>query len=402
MKQLFKTFLLSTALTIGVMAQTVDWNAAQIVITNKTELRELASLVNGGGKNFDAQTITLASDINLENVEWMPIGTLANPFKGVFDGAGFVISGVFINDETKNDVGLFGYSTATIKNLGVIVNINAKDNVGGLLGMNSGENSIVENCFVSGTVVAGKYVGGLVGRNWGGSVKNCYATVSVEGKEFGTGGLVGSNDSRGSVSNCYAVADVKGNNSPNSYVGKLVGSCYLGVIESSYALNDGGGGKFVGYEEHGTISQNSGLKTEVQMKQQGSFFSWNFNDIWGIDSKKNYGFPYLLAFRNENVISIVSVSKANKQYGILLEKSVVSDVAKINIKTPEQSQINLTVYDNTGNVVFETSGKNTETFVWSLTNNAGRNVANGSYLIVVEAKGVKGTYACSAKVGVKR
>ena len=300
MKQLFKKFLLVLVFTSNIMAQTVDWNAKQIVITNKTELRELASLVNGGVKNFDAQTITLASDIDLEDVEWTPVGTLINPFKGVFDGGGFVISGVFINDENKNYVGLVGYLNGTIKNLGVIVNINAKDNVGGLAGISSGEKSIIENCFVSGTVTGSKYVGGLVGRNWSGSVKNCYAMVTVEGKEFGTGGLVGSNDSKGLVYNSYAAGNVKGNNSQFSYVGKLVGSCYIGVIENSYALKESDGDKFVGYEEQSTISQNSGLKTEVQMKQQGSFFSWNFNDIWGINANINDGFPQLLVFGGEN------------------------------------------------------------------------------------------------------
>jgi len=94
--------------------------------------------------------------------------------------------------------------------------------------------------------------------------------------------------------------------------------------------------------------------------------------------------------------------KSDNKHGILLEKSVVSDVAKINIKTPEQAQINLAIYDNAGNVVFKASGKNTDTFVWNLTNNAGRNVANGTYLIIAEAKGAKGTYAYSMNVGVRR
>jgi len=94
--------------------------------------------------------------------------------------------------------------------------------------------------------------------------------------------------------------------------------------------------------------------------------------------------------------------KHDNRHGILLEKAVVSQPVKIFVKTPEQAQINLAIYDNAGNVLYKTSGRNTDTFVWNLTNAAGRNVANGSYLIVVEAKGVKGSYAYSAKVGVKR
>jgi uncharacterized repeat protein (TIGR02543 family) len=94
--------------------------------------------------------------------------------------------------------------------------------------------------------------------------------------------------------------------------------------------------------------------------------------------------------------------KGDKKYGILLEKAVVSQPARISVKTPEQAQINLVIYDNAGNAVYKTSGKSSDTFIWDLKNGAGRNVANGTYLIIAEAKGAKGTYAYSAKVGVKR
>jgi hypothetical protein len=305
MKKLLKKFLLALVFTSKITAQTIDWGATQIVITNETQLREFASLVNGGVRNFDAQTVTLANDIDLGRVEWTPVGTSANPFKGVFEGGGFVIDGVFIDDASKNDVGLFGYSTGTIKNLGVIVDIKAGDCVGGLAGRNSGEKSIIENCFVLGAVTGKNRVGGLVGRNWGGRVKNSYAAVNVEGKEFGTGGLVGSNDLEGLISNSYAVGDVKGNNSPDSYVGKLVGSCYIGAIENSYALKNDVEDKFAGYYEQSTISQNSGLKTEVQMKQQGNFLYWDFNGIWGINANINSGFPHLLVFGGNNNTPIV-------------------------------------------------------------------------------------------------
>jgi flagellar hook assembly protein FlgD len=106
--------------------------------------------------------------------------------------------------------------------------------------------------------------------------------------------------------------------------------------------------------------------------------------------------------RDGDDIPIHTKQKSNNKYGVLLERSVVSQSAKISVKTPEQAQINLVIYDNAGNVVYKTSGRNTDTFVWDLTNGAGRNVANGTYLIVAEARGAKGTYAYSAKVGVKR
>jgi flagellar hook assembly protein FlgD len=95
--------------------------------------------------------------------------------------------------------------------------------------------------------------------------------------------------------------------------------------------------------------------------------------------------------------------KSAQKHGILLEKSVVSQVAKIEVKTPEPTQITLAIYDNLGNVMFETSGRSFDSFTWNLTNKAGRKVANGTYLIVAEAKGTSGkTYRYSVKLGVKR
>ena len=90
--------------------------------------------------------------------------------------------------------------------------------------------------------------------------------------------------------------------------------------------------------------------------------------------------------------------KAGSKYGILLEKSVVSEAVKIEVKTPETAKVEkVVVYDNLGNVVFE--GGNT----WNLKNKAGRDVANGTYLVVTEVTGVSGkTYMYNAKIGVRR
>ncbi|MCL1945671.1 MAG: hypothetical protein FWF51_00760 [Chitinivibrionia bacterium] len=95
--------------------------------------------------------------------------------------------------------------------------------------------------------------------------------------------------------------------------------------------------------------------------------------------------------------------KLDKKYAILLENTVVSQVAEISIKTPEQARVNIVVYDNLGNVMFQTTGKSSDKFTWDLKNKAGRYVANGGYLIVAEAKGLSGkTWWYSGKVGVKR
>ena len=68
--------------------------------------------------------------------EWTTIPT----FCGIFDGNGFTISGMYINQPKKSNVGLFGLagtqsSSATVKNLNVVnAFVTGDTNVGGLVG----------------------------------------------------------------------------------------------------------------------------------------------------------------------------------------------------------------------------------------------------------------------------
>ena len=125
--------------------------------------------------------------------------------------------------------------------------------------------------------------------------------------------------------------------------------------------------------------------------------------INGLGEGFNYDKIYIINVV-ESLTPIGNNKNRDKKHGILLAGGIVSQEAKIKVITLEQAQINLAVYDNLGNVIFEKSGvRNDKEILWNLTNSAGRNVANGSYLIIAEVKGVSGkVYRYSAKVGVKR
>ncbi len=69
----------------------------------------LAEQVNGGN-NFSGKTVTLTANIDLDGIEWTPIGTEGKPFCGNFDGNGKTISNLQIDKGSMNDVGLFGYA----------------------------------------------------------------------------------------------------------------------------------------------------------------------------------------------------------------------------------------------------------------------------------------------------
>jgi len=120
----------------------------------------------------------------------------------------------------------------------------------------------------------------------------------------------------------------------------------------------------------------------------------NYNVIENIDVK--------VAVSSATPIN--DIKKSDGRVGIRLSKNIVSDKAEFEVILPDNDkvqEVKAVIYDNTGNVVFTTTQRGANVS-WNLTNNAGRYVANGTYLIVVEARGAKGTYAYSTKVGVKR
>jgi hypothetical protein len=87
-----------------------DSSKSSFTINTAAELAGLAELVNSG-TNFSGKTINLGADIDLLNLEWIPIGTKDNPFRGKFNGADMEISNLNIDAPDATNAGLFGYVT---------------------------------------------------------------------------------------------------------------------------------------------------------------------------------------------------------------------------------------------------------------------------------------------------
>ena len=200
-------------------------------------------------------TFVLANDIDLSTVDnWTPIGD-GYAFGGTFDGNGYTISNLKINT-TNNPTGLFGWTTGTIKNLGVEnVNITGASDVGGLIGKAAGT---VSNCYTTGSVVMASYTtdsggtavvsdaGGLVGTNFG-KIIDCYSEANVTGDGTIVGGLVGYSSGDGII-RCYAAGNVSG----KGYVGGLAGRAYC-TVEDSYSM----GTVYGDFYEGGLIGETS-------------------------------------------------------------------------------------------------------------------------------------------------
>ena len=223
-------------------------------ITNWTQLQNINnSNILTQNKHFSLSNnlSNATSDYNTKNsgTGWNPLGNDSTLFQGTFDGNGKTISNLYINNSTKNYVGLFGVtSDAIIKNLGLVdVSILGQDMAGGLVGWNWSSTAI-ENSYASGTVSGKARVGGLVGWNGNSSITNSYASGAVSGTNF-VGGLVGYNLNNSSIENSYASGTVIGT---GGNVGGLAGdnAGTSSITDSSYdkeantrAMSDAASGK---------------------------------------------------------------------------------------------------------------------------------------------------------------
>ena len=126
-----------------------------------------------------------------EDKGWMPMGVFnTEPFSGTYNGDGHTISNLHVDRAEEDDVSLFGYVVgATIGNLGLInVSIVGDEFVGGMTG--EAANSVIYDCFVSGTIEGNELVGGISGALNFSEINNAYNLSDLSGGSL-IGGLVG-------------------------------------------------------------------------------------------------------------------------------------------------------------------------------------------------------------------
>lgn len=188
---------------------------------------------------------TASAEITVLN-EWTPIGTDSDSFNGIFDGDGYAVHGMYINNPESDYQGLFGNTSdaAVITNLGTEKSyIYGKSNVGGV----AGAGGDVINCYNTGIVISKSYcVGGVVGRAYS-EVINCHNTGTVScAKETEVGGVVGRANS--DVVNCYNTGSVNGNYAVGGVVGfARSGNIAYNCYNTGSVSGNGDIGGVVGY-----------------------------------------------------------------------------------------------------------------------------------------------------------
>lgn len=212
-------------------------------LNSAADLVYLATSVNSGD-GYSGKYFTLNVDINLNNKSWTPIGSKQHPFAGVFNGNGKKIYNLSINSDLQY-VGLFGYVTGTVMNLGIDsgtiapITSGASAYVGSIAGCVSG---LIENCYSKATInVNAKnmvYAGGLVGYTESTVIiRNSFSSgnikiISSDSMAY-AGGFVGNN--KGKIIGCLAYGNVTAKGSSESYSrnGGLVGN-NAGTIADCY------------------------------------------------------------------------------------------------------------------------------------------------------------------------
>ncbi len=209
------------------------------------------------------------------------VGTSGNPFTGSLYGNGHVIGDLYINRPDELYVGMFGRvdGFATIEMLKVTGSVTGNGWVGGLVGYSATGSVIIESVMMYvdvANVNTHTYdrTGGLVGiLHSGNRIRNSASHGSVDGPAGASiGGLVGRIFSADVIiENSYSTGLANGG-APGTDVGGLIGfkhadaqviNSYWDTETSQQAVSAGGEGK-----------------TTIEMKTQGTFIGWDFEDIW--------------------------------------------------------------------------------------------------------------------------
>lgn len=187
------------------------------------------------------------SDLNLDNMNHIPIGSQALPFSGGVDGDGYSLSNVVLaKGESESHIGIFGMiRDASIVNVD-LMNIQIPEFLASDTGALAGEtqNSLLVNVHVDGLLEKGSdFSGGLVGRLINSIVINASVSGIIDNTldTDGSGGLIG-----GSInSSIYqSSSDVRINNIGQgdffavTSIGGLVGWLNNSLVKNSYSINE--------------------------------------------------------------------------------------------------------------------------------------------------------------------
>lgn len=249
---------------------------------------------------------------------WKPIGNASPWFTGSYDGGGYNILGLYFSRGTAFYTGLFGIVLNAKLNRINLRDVDMFGSVycGSLAGV--AQNSVVNNCSVTGSVHGSTDVGGLVGLvNYNTIITNSYSHATVQGND-NVGGFVGQNGfDNGYIYRSYSTGQVIAGTA--SYKGGFIGRHSGGSVNYCY-----------------WNTQSSGMATDavasprttLEMKTRVNYYLWNFITQWSIQEGISY--PSLELTAGWTLPPLLNLSNLNGS-GIQSDPYLIDSAAKLNV-----------------------------------------------------------------------
>ncbi len=223
--------------------------ASPYLIESAQNLAWIAEMVNGGITTYANTWFRLTTDLDMNNVAWVPIGnSTTNLFCGKFDGDNHFIDNITITGDYTY-TGLFGITGDgfSCENLGVkTTNTYVRLYAGGIVAYINGANSVIQNCHNKGTI-RGVNAGGIVGlSNVSSTIINvCFNEGTIisyylsgnSTYKYHLGGIAGGGS--GTIQSCYNIGDITCTLNKAAYAYAYAGGIVGDGFTISHCYNEG-------------------------------------------------------------------------------------------------------------------------------------------------------------------
>ncbi|MDC0559093.1 hypothetical protein OAO42_01645, partial [Candidatus Izimaplasma bacterium] len=285
--------------------------------------------------------IDMTSDYGDSGKSWEPIGFGGVKWKGTFDGQGFSITGLYIDEDGVESIGFFGI----IEGSATITNVVLKDVVvmgGKATGALAGyAKANITNIIVDGGTITGtERVGGIVGRfAQDGYLGNSWTNVSVTGSSKYIGGVVGhidftsdSTDKWIVVEDVYSIGVTVGTEYVGGVVGYLRGTMKQAIAYGGVVATTGTAGGVAGYLQNASKVSPDGAHL-IDSIAANSYIQ---GDNWGVITRtsESNGVPELT-----NVWGLDTLVDGERENGL--------DLTAANLVDPAWFATNLPNWDFT-------------------------------------------------------
>ena len=313
---------------------------------------------------YPSANFVLGNDIDMNEATRTMIGNFYNngngwssrSFSGILDGKGHKISNLY-----SKDGGLFyDINDATIKNLWLDnIEVYSSYNAG-ILGRNVSANSSILNIYITNSKVSNDgYAGGLFASVEGGTIKNIHMSSNSIYSPTISGGVSAIMNPTNDISIMNVFIDSSYMLTDNDGIsGKIVGNLiYEGDIDtlknsyfaynkvntktnSSYSnasvmiavttSNVTENGEVISYNPYtkNITSIDNNVLTDEEIKNKNNFNNYDFNSIWGFDSK-----PYLKIFYEDEVEEVVVPLNISFKTYKIQNDVIYGLVPSINVQT---------------------------------------------------------------------